>query len=121
MLKNITECVEKCPPECHIISFRKFSHYARFPNDKYALALKKRSPLLTNLSLNEIKQSLIRLNINYQSLITTEIGEAPAMSFESLLASLGGHLGLFLGMSLLSFMEIFEILFILVWKYLIFC
>lgn len=115
--RNVSECLNLCPKECTSIEFDIFSYFSLYPNDRYALDLQSKTPLLNGLSLIDLKESLILLNINYQTMTTTIVEETPAMTFETLLGSLGGQLGLFLGMSFLSFMEIFEIVFILLWEY----
>lgn len=115
--RNVSECLALCPKECTSIEFDIFSYFSLYPNDRYALDLQSKTPLLSDLSLVDLKESLILLNINYQTMTTTIVEETPAMTFETLLGSLGGQLGLFLGMSFLSFMEIFEIVFILLWEY----
>ena len=53
-------------------------------------------------------KSVLQLTVYYNSLSYVEIEEEPKMSAEDLLGLLGGHLHLFLGMSLLSFVELFE-------------
>jgi hypothetical protein len=56
------------------------------------------------------------LNVNYETMTTTIIEEIPELSFPTLLGSLGGQLGLLLGMSFLSFIELFEMMVIVVWE-----
>lgn len=119
MIRNATECLEKCPEECDQIEFKVFQHFSHYPNDAYASSKLKTQTLLlaNNLSVDEIKQSVAMLNINYQSMVTSVIQEVPAMLFPELLSNLGGQLGLFLGISLLSFVELLEFGFVLVWDF----
>ena len=42
----------------------------------------------------------------YETLSVTQIEEQPKMRLDTLIGTIGGHLHLFLGMSLLSFVEI---------------
>ena len=51
----------------------------------------------------------IKLQILYNDLAYVEMVEEPKMSSKDLLAAIGGHLHLFLGMSFLSFIELLEI------------
>lgn len=44
------------------------------------------------------------------------IEETAELTFSSFLGSLGGQLGLLLGMSFLSFLELVEILFTVIWE-----
>ncbi len=119
MIRSPSECLKVCPEECDLIEFNVFQYFSYYPNDAYALQLQARSPLLANLSLEDVKESVILLNVNYETMVSTIVEETPAMTFPTLLGNLGGQLGLFLGMSFLSFIELFEILFILVWEFLI--
>ena len=57
-----------------------------------------------------LEANAINLEINYDDLAYVETLEKPKMSGEDLLAAIGGHLHLFLDMSLLSFVEIIELL-----------
>ena len=70
-----------------------------------------------SLNVASVKESIVHVNIFYDSLSYTESIELPRMDFVSLLASIGGNLSLFLGVSFFSlfeviqlFMEIFYIL-----------
>jgi hypothetical protein len=51
------------------------------------------------------------VNINFETLSYKYIGEKAVMSIVDLLAHIGGQMSLFLGISVLSFFEIFEILY----------
>jgi len=56
------------------------------------------------------KNSFVRANIFYNSLSYKETNELPQMDLVSLLGSIGGNLGLFLGVSVFSLAEIVEVL-----------
>lgn len=117
IVRNVTDCLKTCPEECNLIEFKVFQYFTHYPNDAYALKLKERSPLLANLSVEDVKKSVILLNVNYETMMSTVTEETPAMPFPTLLGNLGGQLGLFLGMSFLSFFEVLEIVFIIVWEF----
>jgi hypothetical protein len=51
----------------------------------------------------------VRVNIFYDSLSYVETTESPQMDLISLLASIGGNLSLFLGVSVLSLFELVEV------------
>ncbi len=67
--------------------------------------------------MRRLKVGLIRILINillyifYDELKQTKLRYCPNVPVTSLIANVGGTLGLFLGMSFLSFTELFEILF----------
>ena len=108
-------CLPKCPLECDQYTFSTISVSSyRFPTEKYATdeqttsTIRKtlpRSTDLTNLSMN-----LVEFSVYYDSLSYMKIEEEPKMSVDDLIAIIGGHLHVFLGMSLLSFVELFEII-----------
>ena len=117
----INECYSLCPLECNRNFLVNSVNYYRFPySDTYAYYLK--STVLANMA-NDTEQNLkaqkdfvdnfgnnvVEFRLFYESLAYTSVEEEPKMSGEDLLGSLGGHLHLFLGMSLLSFAEIVEL------------
>ena len=55
------------------------------------------------------KDSFVLVKVFYDSLSLTLTTEAPQMDIVSLFASIGGNLGLFLGVSLFSLWEIIEV------------
>ena len=57
-----------------------------------------------------VEKSIVHVNIFYESLSYTETTESPQMDFVSLLASIGGTLSLFLGVSAFSFCEVAEVM-----------
>ena len=122
--KNIYKiCSPYCPLECNDITYSLSVSHSDFPNPNYAEILKKKpiiqskfqkSKVFTNESLivdnNELKKSIAAITIYYDDLKYTLISQIPKMSFEDLLANIGGQLGLFIGISFLSFVEIFDAL-----------
>ncbi len=60
----------------------------------------------TQLILNKLS----RVNIFYDSLSYTQITESVSMNLVSLLAAIGGFMGMFLGMSLMTLVEFLDIL-----------
>ncbi len=64
-----------------------------------------------NSSLSDVKQSIINLNVFYDRLSYTEITEKPSFPFVDLVSNVGGTFGLFIGISLLSLLEIVELIY----------
>ena len=73
----------------------------RMLNERYA----NQTDFTENLASNVVKFSVYLDTTAY-----AEIEEEDRMSWSDLLGTIGGHFHLFLGMSLLSFVEIFEVL-----------
>ena len=114
--KNI-ECFSKCPLECNERLLTTEMSYYQYPtstdvytlsNDPVRLAKYKDQQDFTNLT--RLSNHLIQFSVLYQSLSYTTIEEKPEVTFENLIGTLGGHLHLFLGMSIFSFFEILEML-----------
>ena len=91
-LKNY--CGPKCPLECDYVQYNTESSYA---NMKYSGDLHEKN---TNLSLS----------VFYDSTSYTTIEEMAKTDLIDLIANIGGTLGLFLGISVLSFVEIFQLI-----------
>jgi hypothetical protein len=66
---------------------------------------------IDNMTLEEFKQTHLALSIYYPNNEHTEIRETPKTKFVDLISNLGGSLGIFLGFSIFSFVELFELVF----------
>lgn len=108
--ENAMDCNEPCPLECNSLHFYYEQSSLSFPTTYHAKHLQQ-NILQATKSLQEVKESMASVRIHYETLDYKLITEERAISFTSLLASVGGVLGLFLGMSWLSFIEIFEIVY----------
>ncbi len=60
----------------------------------------------TNLTAEKARKSFTIINAYYDSLTYTQMTESPQMDIIALLASIGGNLGLFLGVSVFSLCEL---------------
>jgi hypothetical protein len=87
-----------------------------YPSQYYVEALEKKNYLknfdTTNKRdlLNDVKNNIVRVTINYNQLGYTLIQEQASLDLFSLIGNVGGQCGLFLGLSALSFIEIIELL-----------
>jgi hypothetical protein len=74
------------------------------------------NPIITSKFQNEtltydlISKSVLSLNVYYDQLSYTQISKDAKVELVDLVSSIGGLLGLFLGMSFLSFAEIVEMI-----------
>jgi len=108
---NIEEtCASECPLECDYITYETSMSQLDYPNRQHFDDLKTRYIEYENMSLEKYKKTHLRLNIHFRSNEYTEIREFPKMSALELVSNLGGVLGIFLGLSIFSFVEVFEIL-----------
>jgi hypothetical protein len=108
---NIEEtCANECPLECEYITYETAMSQLDYPNRQHFDDLKKRFKEYENMSIDEYKKTHLRLNIHFKSNDYAEIREMPKTSAIELISNLGGVLGIFLGLSIFSFVEVFEIL-----------
>ena len=111
-LTNI--CIPMCPLECNQTLIKTSISSVLLVGDGY-LSRIKNSNLSTDfinrtIDAATVEKSIVHVNIFYESLSYTETTESPQMNIVSLLGSIGGHLGLFLGVSIFSLCEIIEVL-----------
>ena len=108
---NIEEtCANECPLECEYITYETAMSQLDYPNRQHFDDLKTRFIEYENMSIDEYKKTHLRLNIHFKSNDYAEIREMPKTSAIELISNLGGVLGIFLGLSIFSFVEVFEIL-----------
>lgn len=100
-------CSDFCPLECDSINYEIQLDSMPLPTNgrvSQGFYLKKFN------SYENVSKSFISINVYYEELKYTLITQHPKMQIFGLVSSIGGIFSLFLGMSLLSFIEIFEIL-----------
>ena len=121
-------CTKDCPENCNRISYNVFTSSSNFPtlNNKdyylnYSLFkwIREYVNESANGDLNEkqkqqmelslLKSSIVSLKIYFEDLSVTLIEESPKTELVDLVASLGGNLGLFIGISFLSLVEFVEL------------
>ena len=108
-------CPNECPAECSSISYGYSTSFSQYPAKPYGNLLLQDSKIVdrfddpTTPSYDKLKENILAVNIYFDSLESTEICESEQTLLVDLIAGIGGTLGLFLGVSMLSFFEIFEI------------
>ena len=91
-----------CPPPCHFEYYEHTSSYSSFPNGLYLATLMNK----TNMSVNEIRENFLSINVFFDDLHTATTVTQYTYGIESLLGEVGGQLGLFIGVSIISFFEV---------------
>ena len=111
-LTVINDCVSQCPLECNSVDYGISTSNLKFPNRYYRTLLAQTSAIKSaNISLSDISDSVLRLNIFYETLTYTSNKETASIDAFTIMSNFGGTLGLFIGVSFLSFVEIFEFLY----------
>jgi hypothetical protein len=119
------ECYLECPIQCSSVDYTLIPTQAHYPSEWYAANLANDSQvrriLLNSMPKSEradakidtslVRSSFLMLNVYYDEMFYTLIDDAPALTMDQLIALIGGNLGLFLGISLMSLVESFELLF----------
>ena len=109
------ECSPLCPLECNQTLYKiSTSSVQLYGNSYYIEKLRNNSYLAMDFVKRSInsktaKESIVDLYIFYESLSYTFTTESPQMDWISLMASIGGTLGLFLGVSVFSICEMIEV------------
>ena len=85
---------DNCEQECTSVEYTSTISYASFPASVY----------MNQLNINN-KQNLVALEVYFEDLVQLHVDERPAYDAVRLLADIGGQLGLFLGVSVLSVTE----------------
>ena len=107
-------CLPECPLECNQTLFGVSLTSSDIMPEYYSNIIQEKAQTLniTNetWSLDEVKSNIITFNIYYNSFSYSITTETPSLDVISLLAYIGGTLGLFLGVSVLTTVEFIEIL-----------
>ena len=111
------ECDTLCPLECNVDYYELHTMYNDFPSEFYAnhllhsLPIYQKSPYNRSLTTDDVIRSVSRIMIYFEQLTYEFIEEIPTTSVANLFANCGSLLGLFMGMSFLTFSEILEIVY----------
>ena len=109
------ECLKLCPLECESIKYDLLISNAGVLSENGYFIYKNLINNISakygeyNLSYDEVKKRLVVVDIYYSDMSYIKISEAPKTSFFDLLSNLGGTLGLYIGISFLSLVELVEI------------
>ena len=104
-----------CQLECNQTSFKVSISSARLLGRIYAKYINENKNLSSDfgnkaVSVEQAEKSFVKARIFYESQSYTLSTESPKLDWVSLLANIGGTLGLFLGVSALSACELIDVL-----------
>ena len=117
-------CFDKCPLECHSsqLNINSMRTYRNYPNPYDFERVQADPALMARIGIKDkirsnkyllfpdLVKNLIKFSIGYESpLSAIGVEEQAKISLDELVGTLGGHLHLLLGMTLLSFLELFEL------------
>jgi hypothetical protein len=103
--KNDADCLKKCPKECEFFNYEpNVISKSKYPSNEYFDFLK-----ILKLNKTSNKSRLISLNIYIGVSSFNKITESQSYGRSRLLGDIGGTMGLFIGISFISFAEIVEL------------
>ncbi len=103
-------CNDACVRACDKQTFSYSTSFTSYPSDAYLSYLVNKSDYKDMNPEKFSQQSLIRLVVNYDTDSYTTITETTAMTLQQFIGQFGGNLGMFIGISVLSCLEVIELL-----------
>ena len=111
------ECTSFCPLECETNKLDFAVSTSRFPNIQYANLLSALDIITNSFDIDNttdhqelLEKNTLAINVYYNDLEYTQVEEERANDIVDFFTSLGGNIGLFIGVSILSVFEIMEFL-----------
>ena len=110
------KCLEQCPIECEETAFSAGVTSLQFPTVTYSEVLSYNENVSAYFEdtrganqINLIKNSVLAVNVYYKYDTFMEVREQPEALWIDFMSTIGGAVGVCLGISILSFVELFEI------------
>lgn len=104
-----TECNDGCPIQCKTYKYSTKLSFSEFFTNWYFDLFEKRD-LASFGSAEQLKKNVLLVNFYYDDTSIIKIIERPLWNIFSILSTIGGNLGLFVGISILSLAEIVELI-----------
>jgi len=120
IINIIPYCSRSCPLECDSYEYKiEYIYIASlFPSEIYAKTIlmndpkiKSKYPLDHNISLEDLRSSMVAFNVFYNNFQYTQIKQSPKKKFVDIISDFGGTFSLFVGLSFLSFGELIQIIY----------
>ena len=113
----INICGFDCPIECNTIEYAQSYSSSSYPSEHFIRKLSKKH-YLNNFNLNDslvnlqssVRDYLVRVTVNYNQLGYKFFAEQPSIDLFTLIGNIGGQFGLFIGISILSIVELLELI-----------
>ena len=102
--------------ECYKVEYDLQTNIVKYPNLNYLNYLRSENSASSRFPINEIDaqkfadNSFLKLMVNYEKIDYAYVEPNPKINLEILLGSICGQLGLFIGISFIDLIELFEIL-----------
>ncbi|GFR91637.1 degenerin mec-10 [Elysia marginata] len=108
---NKLGCAQFCPPPCEESTFSTSVSLGKWPTHKYwNVLMYHEGHQSSDIGIEYAGVTLLKVDIYFDSLSLEKVESQPAYSWNKLLGDIGGQLGLMLGFSILTAVEILELL-----------
>lgn len=109
-----SQCNTDCPEECSSVTYSTSLSISNYPTSFYSSWIQLQSNFLQKFLNNQttstnLQNSMLKISVYYQELAYKTITESPSLSWSQLLGIIGGEYNLFIGISILSVLELVEI------------
>ena len=114
--KIIRNCISECPLECNSTQFT-FTHSSQSYKGMLFSTLVKKNPVFasdftyTPITEETASNKFVEVNLYYDKLSFTSSEDSPSMDIVAFLSSVGGTLGLFMGVNAFSICELLDVIF----------
>ena len=100
---------------CKEIKYNHVMTLSDYPSEQHLKYLQRNPVIKYQLaeqnSSRQFSENILAVRLFFNEMSYIHISESPKTTFTELAGSIGGQLGLFLGVSLMSLVEIFEFIF----------
>lgn len=121
VFSNYSMCAKECPFECSIVSYSAKTSYANYPSYEFYVSEMVNKPEFytklfgtSDVSYEMFSDVISAVFIGFDQLRYMYLSDKPSFEIADIFANVGGTLGLFLGFSILSFVELFDLIYKLV-------
>lgn len=114
---DYTDCYQHCPFECSSISYSMSTSYASYPTYNFYMSEVTQSPAyyenlfhVKDVTYQIYADGLGGVFIGFDKLRYQKLANKPLFEIMDIFANVGGTIGLFLGFSILSFVELLDLI-----------
>lgn len=105
-------CGQQCPEECNSLTYELSSFSTKYHTGGYLTQVQNESLVRSkypNMTMDELKDNIVKFRVFYPELEYEVISQNQQYTLSDTISNLGGSMGLLLGASLISLLEIVEL------------
>ncbi|KAK7491315.1 hypothetical protein BaRGS_00017416, partial [Batillaria attramentaria] len=104
------ECEGLCKESCTETVFWEETSAGMWPSEAYVHTLIETHPNLSYKDIDTIRKNIVKVRVYFKQLNYQKVETVPAYNWYRLLSDIGGQLGLWVGFSVLTMVEILQLL-----------